>query len=425
MFTSGRPRTWVAVWPQWLARVAPGWQAGAVRELVAIDLPGGPAFEAAIRSVWDAGDAIIPIDQRLPRQTQMSLIDQAQPHAIIGPAADDRVPLEYGGPLVEESDALVIATSGSTGPPKLLVHTDESLASHAWAVQARLEIDTKTDRWLACLPLGHLGGLGVLIRAIVTDTPMDILDGFDAERVEAAPTELGSTLVSLVPTALGRLDAGGYRKVVLGGAADPFARPRNIVRTYGLTETGGGVVYDGYPLDGVQVRIRDDGTIVIRGRVLARGLRQPDGDTVPIVDADGWFDTGDLGHWSGYSELVVDGRAEDLIVTGGENVWPGPVEAALLSHPGVLEVTVVRRPDPEWGDRVVAVVVPKNPGWPPSLDELRDHVKVLLPAYAAPKELVVVESLPRTSLGKVRRPRFDDAEPETPHEGRRARGLGG
>jgi O-succinylbenzoic acid--CoA ligase len=374
-----------------------------------------------MRDVWDSGDALMPIDQRLPRQIQMSLLDQARAHAIISGPEIDRVPLEYGAPPVEEGDALVIATSGSTGVPKLLVHTDESLASHAWAVQERLEIDPARDRWLSCLPLGHLGGLGVLIRAIVTDTPVDVLDGFDAAVVSAAPAELGSTLVSLVPTALDRIESGPYRKVVLGGSADPFARPGNVVRTYGLTETGGGVVYDGYPLDGVNVRIRDDGQIVVKGPMLARGLRLKDGDTSPIVDEDGWFETGDLGHWAGYSELVVDGRAEDLIVTGGENVWPGPVEAALMTHAGIREVTVVGRPDAEWGDRVVAVIVPTNPGWPPSLDEVRAHVKALLPAFAAPKELVVVESLPRTSLGKIRRPRFDDPEPEHPQTPRRAR----
>ena len=385
-----------------------------MHELVAIDLPGGPAFEAALRRAWDDGDAVLPIDQRLPRQVQVGLLDQARPHAIVGGGNSERVPVDPGAPQVEDGDALVIATSGSTGQPKLVVHTDESLARHAWAVYTRLGIDPGSDRWLACLPLGHLGGLGVLVRSIITDTPVDVFERFDAADVAAAPAVLGSTLVSLVPTAIDRLDPSSFRWVVLGGAPDPVARPANVVRTYGLTETGGGVVYEGLPLDGVDVRIREGGEIAIRGPVLARGLRNKSGEVTPVTDPDGWFVTGDLGHWDGYSKLAVDGRAEDLIISGGENVWPAPVEAAVGSHPGVAEVRVTGRPDHEWGERVVAVVVPANTAWPPSLAELRAHVAAVLPSYASPRELVIVESLPRTSLGKVRRPRFDEGPVDPP-----------
>ena len=393
-----------------------------MHELVAIDLPGGPAFDAALRRAWDDGDAVIPVDQRLPRQVQVTLLDQARPHAIIGGTEGTRVPLQPDAPLMEDGDALVIASSGSTGTPKLIVHTDESLSRHAWAVHSRLEVDPARDRWLACLPLGHLGGLGVLIRSIITDTPVDVFDRFSASDVAAAPAVLGTTLVSLVPTALDRMDASAFRKVVVGGAADPVMRPDNVVRTYGLTETCGGVVYDGKPLDGVDVRIREGGVIAIRGGVLSRGIRTKSGEVTRVADDEGWFETGDLGHWDGYSKLVVDGRSEDLIVSGGENVWPAPVEAVLASHPGVAEVRVVGRPDHEWGERVVAVVVPANPAWPPSLDELRGHAGLTLPSYAAPKELVIVESLPRTLLGKIRRPRFDDPPPEAISARRAKRG---
>jgi O-succinylbenzoic acid--CoA ligase len=117
---------------------------------------------------------------------------------------------------------------------------------------------------------------------------------------------------------------------------------------------------------------------------------------------DGWLPTGDVGTFE-HGVLSVDGRRGDLIITGGENVWPVAVERALADHPRVAEVAVVGRPDPEWGQLVVAVVVPKDPTAPPALDELRDHAKGRLPAYAAPRALEVRDALPRTALGKVRR----------------------
>lgn len=385
------------------------WQAGAVRELVAIDLPGGPSFVDALRRVWDDGDAVLPVDQRLPPPAKAALLAAARPHAVVAGPDGESFPVEPGAPTVEDGDALVVATSGSTGTTKLVVHTDASLTAHARAVHRRLGVDPAADRWLACLPLGHLGGFGVVVRSLVTDTPFDVIDGFDAATVADAPRRLGSTLVALVPTALDRLGATTYRWIVLGGSADSGRRPSGVARTYGLTETGGGVVYDGVPLHGVKVRLDDDGAVWLRTPTSARGRRLSSGEVAPFTDADGWLATGDVGHQDDLGRLHVDGRADELIVTGGENVWPAPVEAALASHPGVAEVIVIGRPDPGWGQRVVAVVVPSRGAWPPSLDELHDHVCDRLPAYAAPKELVVVDQLPHTTLGKVRRLRQDDS----------------
>ncbi len=372
-----------------------------MRELVAIDLAGGPAFVRALRRAWDGGDAVLPVDQRLPGPARQALLAAARPHRVDrgqGPAAH-----EPGSPPVAEGDALVIASSGTTGEPKLVVHTHAGIGAHARAVHVHLAVDPGRDRWLACLPLAHLGGLGVVLRSLVTDTPVDVWPAFDATAVAAAPTDLGTTLVSLVPTALDRLDARGFRWVVLGGSADPAERPANVAHTYGLTETGGGIVYDGVALPGAEVRVDPDGSIHLRGPMLARGRREADGRVLPVTTVDGWLATGDLGSWSDTGQLVVNGRADDLIVTGGENVWPGPVEAVLVTHPGVAEVAVVGRSDPEWGQRVVAVVVATDPAAPPDLDELRARVRAVLPAPAAPHELVLVERLPRTALGKIRR----------------------
>jgi O-succinylbenzoic acid--CoA ligase len=166
-----------------------------------------------------------------------------------------------------------------------------------------------------------------------------------------------------------------------------------------MTETGSGVVYDGVPLDGVDVRVVA-GEVQLRGLMLLRAYR----DGTDPKDAAGWLPTGDAGVWDAAAgRLTVFGRTGDLVITGGENVWPVAVERVLDRHRAVAEVAVVGRPDPEWGQRVVALVVPADQAAPPTLDAVRAAVKAELPAYAAPRELVLVDALPRTPLGKVAR----------------------
>jgi O-succinylbenzoic acid--CoA ligase len=346
-----------------------------VSRLVAIDLPGGPDFVDELRRIWEGGDAAFPVDQRLPAVTKRDL------------CAAMRV-----GEAVEAGDALVVATSGSTGSPKGVVLTHDAVAASARATSDRLGVRPE-DHWLACLPLSHVGGLSVVTRALHTGTRLTVLPGFDA----AAVAEVGATLVSLVATALTRIDPARFRVIVLGGSRPPDDRPANCVTTYGMTETGSGVVYDGIPLEGVEVDIAPDGEIRLRAPMLLRCYR----DGTSPLDADGWFATGDLGVWLPDDRLHVAGRRGDLIITGGENVWPEAVEAALADHPGVADVLVRGVDDPEWGQLVEAVIVPI--GDPPTLDSLRDHVKQRHPAFMAPKHLTLVESLPRTSLGKLRR----------------------
>ncbi len=346
-----------------------------MNRLVAIDLPGGLDFVEELQRVWDAGDAAFPVDQRLPAAAKRTL------------CAAMRV-----GDEVEPGDALVVATSGSTGTPKGVVLTHDAVAASARATSERLGVQAD-DHWLACLPLSHVGGLSVVTRALHTDTKLTVLRGFDVTTVE----QVGATLVSLVSTALTRIDAARFRVIVLGGSRPPDDRPGNCVTTYGMTETGSGVVYDGIPLDGGVVDIAPDGEIRLRAPMLLRCYR----DGAPPLDDDGWFATGDLGVWLPDDRLHVAGRRGDLIITGGENVWPEAVEAALADHPGVADVLVRGADDDEWGQLVEAVIVPI--GDPPTLDSIRDHVKLHHPAFMAPKRLTVVEALPRTSLGKLRR----------------------
>ncbi len=368
--------------------------------LVALDLAGGPRFADALRAAWDAGDAVLPVDRRLPRTAIARLLDVLRPGRLVDEEGTRQLD---GGRPTEPGDALVVATSGTTGEPKGAVLTREAVRASAIATSARLGVDPGRDRWVACLPLAHIGGLSVVTRALLTDTPCTVLEGFDPAEVERAAAD-GATLVSLVATALARTDVAGYRTVLLGGAAPPSALPANVVTTYGMTETGSGVVYDGVPLDGVELRIGDgtlgaDGEVLVRGPELLRCYR--DGSD-PRLDG-GWFPTGDAGALGADRRLTVHGRMAEVIVTGGEKVWPHPVESVLAGLPTVAEVAVWKRPDPEWGERVVAWVVPTDPAAAPALGELRAAVAAALAPWASPRELVVVPSLPRTGSGKVRR----------------------
>jgi O-succinylbenzoic acid--CoA ligase len=355
-----------------------GSYAATVAGLVVLEAVGS-AFVDALRRAWDAGDAVLPLDPRLPGPARAAVLAAAR--------VDEPV---------EPGDALVVATSGTDGDPKAVVLTHAAVAASSQATSERLGIDPAVDRWLACLPLAHVGGLAVVTRALYTGTPLTVHDGFDAGAVDAAVEE-GCTRTSLVPTALARIDPARWRTILVGGQAPPPDRPANVLATYGMTETGSGIAYEGVPLDGVEVDV-DDGQLLLRAPMLLRCYR----DGTDPRRADGWFPTGDLGE-------VVDGRIRvlgrrgDLVITGGENVWPAAVERVLAGLPGVREVAVVGRADPEWGQRVVAHVVPVDPGDPPTLDALRAFAREQLPAYAVPTVLELAEALPRTPSGKVRR----------------------
>ena len=342
-------------------------------------------FVDALQRAWDDGDAVLPLDPRLPAPARAAVLAAAHPDE----------PIEPG-------DALVVATSGTSGAPKAAVLTHDAVIASALATTRRLQVDPDADRWLACLPLAHVGGLSVVTRAMHTGTPLSVHAAFDAPAVERA-ARAGCTLTSLVPIALQRIDPSLFRTILVGGQAPPSARPANVVATYGMTETGSGVVYDGIPLDGVEVRIGPDGEIHLRAPMLLRAYRDGGDPMLP----GGWYPTGDLGEMSD-GRLRVHGRRGDMIVTGGEKVWPTTVERALSEHPGVGEIAVLGRTDPDWGQRVVAVVVPRHASSPPTLDDLRDWAKQTLPAHAAPTVLTIVPSLPRTASGKVRRSDLTD-----------------
>lgn len=370
-------------------------------ELVAVRLPGGPTFVEVVQRIWDAGDAVLPLDPAAPDAHTRRILAALAPGAIIDTDGERR-PLPDGLP-VDPDDAVVIATSGTTGTPKGAVHTHAGITAAARITAQSPSPEGRGVRWLACLPLAHVGGFSVITRALLNGADLEVHRQPDATRIDDAARR-GATHVSLVPTLLRRIRASLWEQILLGGSAIPADRPANTVATYGMTETFGGVVYEGRPLDGVELRIADADTdgvggIELRSPTLLRAYRH---GTVALTP-DGWYVTGDLGVLGSDGCLSVAGRGDDLIITGGVKVWPTAVEEALRSHPTVADVAVIGRPDPEWGQRVVAVVVPADRRTPPELAPLRDHVRERLPVAAAPKELLLTDVLPRTGLGKIER----------------------
>jgi len=368
-----------------------------VAELVALALPGGPTFVEQLRRAWDDGDAVFPVDLRLPPGPRTEALEAAAPTILVEP--DGTRHRVASGRAVEDGTAVVVTTSGTTGSPRAVLLDHAAVAASAEATSRRLAVDPSRDHWLACLPLAHVGGLSVVLRALHTGTPLTVLAGFEVDAVRDA-RRAGATLVSLVPTALRRMDTSGFRVVVLGAAPPPADRPANTVSTYGMTETGSGCVYDGVPLDGVEVEIAEpSGEILLRGPMVARAYR----DGSPVVDADGWLHTGDGGRLGARGALEVHGRLGDVVNTGGEKVWPTPVEAVLRRHLGVRDAVVVGLPDPEWGQRVVAAIVAADPSAPPDPAELAALVRAEMAPWAVPKEFHFLPALPTTSLGKVKR----------------------
>ncbi|QFU94166.1 o-succinylbenzoate--CoA ligase [Amycolatopsis sp. YIM 10] len=320
---------------------------------------------------------------------------------------------------VEDGTAVIIATSGSTGAPKGVLLSAAALRASAEATHERLG---GPGRWLLATPPQYIGGLQVLVRSMLAGTSPVVLDsraGFRATDFADGVRELvrrpGPHYSALVPTQLSRLvDAGPevtrevarLDAIVLGGAAlDPGLAERaasagiTAVPAYGMSETASGCVYQGVPLSGVDIRIGGGGRVEIAGSVLAHGYRlNPELTAESFVD--GWFRTSDLGRFDD-GRLTVLGRADDVINTGGVKVPAAAVERALLAHPSVRAVCVVGVPDPEWGEAVVAAVVPAKGPLPE--DELRALVRAEAGAAAVPKRLLALAELPLRGPGKVDR----------------------
>ncbi|MFN2607346.1 MAG: class I adenylate-forming enzyme family protein [Acidimicrobiales bacterium] len=379
--------------------------------LTAICLPA-PEAAAAILAAWDAGRAVLPLDPRAPGPERRRVLAATRPTFLLDAAGRHRLP---DSEAVADGVAAVVATSGTTGGPKGVELTVDGLRASAAAVTAGVGAGDD-DRWLCCLPLSAVGGLAIVARAWSTGLPLEVVSRFDTATVAATP----ATLVSLVPTTLRRcldagLDLGRFTAVLVGGAAlDPALRIRAeeagapVVTTYGMTETWGGLVHDGHPLAGAEVRLGEESEILVRGPMVMRAYRlRPEETTAAFVvgpDRRLWLRTGDAGAWDPAGALVVVDRLRDLVLTGGVNVSATEVESVLGTHPGVADVAVAGAPDPEWGQVVVAHVVAADPARPPTLAELRTFAAERLSAAKLPRRLELVDRVPRTPGGKpVRR----------------------
>jgi o-succinylbenzoate---CoA ligase len=372
----------------------------------AIALAPGRDFVEAVHGCLLLGAVAVPVDPRLGEAERA-----AQTR---GAAAVVVEPLHGGTRMFVRTEwlpddvALVVHTSGTTGNPLPVELTFANLQAHARAAAAAVALAPE-DRWLSPLPLAHVGGLMALLRCsaqaatFVLEPPP-----FDADRMARKLREDGVTVASLVPTMLERvLDAGGtpgpsLRRILLGGGPVTRAllvRARTagypVCQTYGLTQACSTVTLSepgdletaGRPLPGLGVSIGRDGEILVTG---------------PAVAGEEVLRTGDLGRLDDDGRLVVIGRKADTIVTGGENVSPAEVEAALLEHPDVAEAAVFARKHAQWGEAVSAKVVPRA-GAAPTAAQLRAHCSQRLAGYKVPKGFELVEALPRTASGKLLR----------------------
>lgn len=307
-----------------------------------------------------------------------------------------------------DPEPLVIETSGSTGRPKRVVLSRAALRASADATHARLG---GPGQWVLNLPPTYVAGVQVLFRSVRAGTEPVLQTG----SLAAAATVMTGPrrYLSLVPTQLVRAltdqgataALGSFDAVLVGGGPlDPDVRRRAeqagvpVVQTYGMSETCGGCVYDGVPLDGVAVKIDAEGQVLLGGAVLFDGYEGEPERTASVL-ADGWLRTHDLGRLDEDGRLRILGRTDDVVISGGVKVPALAVEQLVRRHGTVAEAAVVGAPDPEWGERVVAFVTIQGDR-PPTLDELRDLVE---PRSWAPRTLHVVPTLPHLPNGKVDR----------------------
>jgi O-succinylbenzoic acid--CoA ligase len=325
-----------------------------------------------------------------------------------GPAAPD----------VADGIALVIATSGSEGNPRQVMLSAANLDTAAAAANAHLGL-AAGDLWLDCLPLYHIGGLSILWRCARAGAGVLLHDGFSEAAVAEALASQPVSHLSLVPAMLARLLAAGVsppptlRHVMVGGAAlasslyeKATAAGWPLNPSYGMSETAAQVAtwtpadgpwhegLVGRALGANEVAIDADGRIRIRGPQVMAGYVGGGG-----VAADGWLTTGDLGKIDAKGRLTVTGRADDMLISGGENVHPLHVESCLAACPGIRDVAVTGLPDPTWGDLVVALVVGEA-----SRQAIADWCRARLPGAARPRRIVHLERLPRNAAGKLERP---------------------
>ena len=392
---------------------------------VITDLRPGVAFAALLHATPRLGAVLVPVGSNLPTRDRERLRAIAVARLGAGRLAATG---ERPGPrsrLDPEAPHTLMFTSGTTGAPKPVELTYANHLASAHASAANLGVEPG-ERWLCALPVHHVAGLAILLRSAVYGTAAILHERFETEAVKASLESGETTLVSLVATQLRRLREAGLesapalRAALLGGGPVPrdllaWAAERElpVLQTYGMTETASQVATlsaaealaagtrgsAGRALAGVELRIAgEESEILVRGAMVSRGALAPDG----------WLHTGDRGTLDGDGHLWIEGRLDDRIVTGGENVVAGEVEEVLVSHRAVAEAAVVGHADPEWGQAVTAYVVTERGAPATTESELIAHCRERLAAFKVPKRIHRLFELPRTPAGKVLRRRLGE-----------------
>jgi o-succinylbenzoate---CoA ligase len=384
---------------------------------VALTMHAGREQVVLVHALMKLGAILLPLSSKMSAEERAVVLAAEEPALDLADPGE-LTQTEADLPLLGEHDMddLVcrLLTSGSTGRPHPVGLT---YGNFLWsAVGSGFNIGVQPeDRWLCCMPLSHVAGLGIVMRSAIYGTAAVLHDGFDVDRVAAALAEDRIGVISLVATMLTRLleagaDLSGPRAVLVGGGPVPeepleeaIGRGATVVQTYGLTEACSQVTTlapgearrklgsAGRPLLTTHLRILD-GEILVQGPTVAPGH----------ADADGWLHTGDLGRIDEDGFLYVEDRIDDMIVSGGENIVPAEVEKVLLRHPEVADAAVVGREDPEWQQAVTAIVVLED-GSAVTPDELRRHCAEALAGFKVPKRVELAAALPRTPSGKLMR----------------------
>jgi len=388
---------------------------------VVTSLRPGLEFATLLHALPRIEAVLVPVPPDLPepererlRRAAASLTSERRPSDPSDPGASDGTTLDPDAPHT------VMFTSGTTGNPKPveLTYANHLASARASATNLGVEPD---DRWLCALPVHHVGGLAILLRSAIYGTAAIVHKRFEVDTVKQSLEAGEPTLVSLVATQLRRLVEAGFesapalRAALLGGGPVPrdllaWAAQRGlpVLQTYGMTETAsqvaalgatealtaGATGSAGRPLEGVEIRIDPEpGEVLVRGPMVSRDA----------LAADGWLHTGDRGALDENGYLWIEGRLDDTIVTGGENVAAAEVEAVLQAHPAVAEAAVVGRPDPEWGEAVTAYLVIEPSAAAPTDEEILVWCRRRMSPFKAPKVIHRLAALPRTAAGKVRR----------------------
>jgi O-succinylbenzoic acid--CoA ligase len=368
-------------------------------------------------ALMKVGATLLPLSPRLTAAERSAIVAAEEPTVDLDDAGE-LTQTEADLPLLGENDmddvCARVLTSGSSGTPKPVGLTYGNFLWNAVGSGFNIGVDP-ADRWLCCVPLSHIAGLGIVMRSVIYGTAAVVHDGFEVDRVAASLESDGITVVSVVATMLTRLleagaDLSAPRAILVGGGPvseerleEALAKGATVVQTYGMTETCSQVTTlapadarrkigsAGRPLLTTHLRI-EEGEILVQGPTIAPGC----------ADGDGWLHTGDLGHIDEEGFLYVKDRIDDLIDSGGENVVPAEVEEVLLRHPEVADAAVVGREDPEWQQAVTAVVVLES-GSQVTPDDLRRHCAGSLAGFKVPKRIELASALPRTPSGKLLR----------------------